>query len=286
MKKYFLVLAALIFIGAVIALGFFYYASRSSEKEMFPEDNSSSSENTEVVYDQEDLIRLDNPSPGEEIRSPLEISGMARGPWFFEANFLIRLTDDEGKTLGTAIAAAKGDWMTEDFVPWKAILVFDPKEAVEGKLILEKNNPSGLPENDASFEVPIRFSEEKTMAIRAFFGKEGSDDCEKVYPLSRTVTRTRAVERAAIEQLLAGLTDEEKNQGYFTSINEGVALDVLSIQHGVAFVYFDKKLEESVAGSCRVTAIRAQIEETLKQFPTVNEVIISIDGRTEDILQP
>jgi len=35
-----------------------------------------------------------------------------------------------------------------------------------------------------------------------------------------------------------------------------------------------------------VAAIRAQIRETLKQFPTVDEVIISIDGRTEDILQP
>jgi len=35
-----------------------------------------------------------------------------------------------------------------------------------------------------------------------------------------------------------------------------------------------------------VTAIRAQITETLKQFPTVENVVISIDGRTEDILQP
>ena len=33
-------------------------------------------------------------------------------------------------------------------------------------------------------------------------------------------------------------------------------------------------------------AIRVQITETLEQFPTVDSVIISIDGRTEDILQP
>jgi hypothetical protein len=35
-----------------------------------------------------------------------------------------------------------------------------------------------------------------------------------------------------------------------------------------------------------VAAISAQIRETLKQFSTVKGVIISIDGRTEDILQP
>jgi len=45
-------------------------------------------------------------------------------------------------------------------------------------------------------------------------------------------------------------------------------------------------LEEAVGGSCRVTAIRSQIEQTLKQFSTVQSVIISIDNRTEDILQP
>jgi spore germination protein GerM len=45
-------------------------------------------------------------------------------------------------------------------------------------------------------------------------------------------------------------------------------------------------LEFQVGGSCRVAAIRAQITDTLKQFPPVDEVIISIDDRTEDILQP
>lgn len=49
---------------------------------------------------------------------------------------------------------------------------------------------------------------------------------------------------------------------------------------------FDERLEFQVGGSCRVAAISAQIRETLKQFPQVKEVIISINGRTEDILQP
>ncbi|MBA7661011.1 hypothetical protein ES703_69021 [subsurface metagenome] len=60
----------------------------------------------------------------------------------------------------------------------------------------------------------------------------------------------------------------------------------LIIENGVAKIDFDEQLEFQVGGSCRVVAIRAQITETLKQFPTVDNVIISIDGRTEDILQP
>ncbi len=59
-----------------------------------------------------------------------------------------------------------------------------------------------------------------------------------------------------------------------------------SIKDGAAYVDFDKTLDQNVAGSCRVIAIRAEITQTLKQFPNVNDVIISIDGRTEDILQP
>ena len=60
----------------------------------------------------------------------------------------------------------------------------------------------------------------------------------------------------------------------------------LTIENSVAKVDFDEQLEFQVGGSCRVTAIRAQIRETLKQFPIIDSVIISINGRTEDVLQP
>ena len=60
----------------------------------------------------------------------------------------------------------------------------------------------------------------------------------------------------------------------------------LEIKDGTAFADFSKELEEGVAGSCRVQAIRAEIHETLRQFPSVERVIISIDGKNEDVLQP
>jgi hypothetical protein len=39
-------------------------------------------------------------------------------------------------------------------------------------------------------------------------------------------------------------------------------------------------------GSLRVMLIRKQIAQTLKQFPSVREVRIAIEGQTEGVLEP
>jgi len=129
----------------------------------------------------------------------------------------------------------------------------------------------------------------ETIKVKVYFNNDEMDpefSCNKVFPVEREIPKTQAVARAGLEELLKGSTEEEKEQGFFTSINPGVKIQSLVIENGLAKVDFDEQLEFQVGGSCRVAAIRAQITETLKQFSTVNSVIISIDGRTEDILQP
>ena len=67
-------------------------------------------------------------------------------------------TDDvHKKLLGTAIAEAQGDWMTESFVPFKTKLVFSKPTTRTGVLVFEKDNPSGLPEHTDSLSIPISF---------------------------------------------------------------------------------------------------------------------------------
>lgn len=129
---------------------------------------------------------------------------------------------------------------------------------------------------------------EKT-TIEAYFNNNKLDpevSCNRVFPVEREIVKTSAVARAALEELFKGPSDLEKESGFFTSINPGVKIQKLVVKDGVAKVDFDEQLEFQVGGSCRVSAIRAQITETLKQFPTVDSVVISINGRTEDILQP
>lgn len=107
------------------------------------------------------IIRLNTPIPNQIIQSPLVIKGEARGSWFFEASFPVVLTNWDGLIIAQGIAKAKSNWMTSDFVPFEAILTFSIDKKTynnKGTLILKKNNPSGLPKNDNSFEIPIIFA--------------------------------------------------------------------------------------------------------------------------------
>ncbi|HCP08423.1 MAG TPA: hypothetical protein DIT25_01325 [Candidatus Moranbacteria bacterium] len=278
-------------IGAIVivlalALGIFAYFQTSREVGQPPkqEQEEDAAENETPASEQD--IRVFSPVPNSIVQSPLKISGEAKGGWYFEADFPIRLVDESGKEIGLAVAQAQGEWMTPDFVPFEATLNFSPSATETGKLIFEKDNPSGLPENAQSFSVPVRFASIETTTVKVFFSPSGSMDCGLVIPVERTIPRTKTVGRAALEKLLEGPSREEQNNKLFTSINEGVEIQKLEIRDGTAYVDFNEKLQAQVGGSCRVTAIRAQITETLKQFPTVQEVVISVNGETEGILQP
>jgi len=107
--------------------------------------------------DQTNLIRVSSPRPGETVTSPLKISGQARGNWFFEATFPIAIYDANGRELGRHYAEAQTDWMTEEFVSFTADLEFNQPTTGTGNLILEKANPSGLPENEDQLTIPITF---------------------------------------------------------------------------------------------------------------------------------
>lgn len=104
-----------------------------------------------------DLITIDSPRPNTIVTSPLEVSGQARGTWYFEASFPVKLLDADGNVLVQIPAQAQGDWMTENFVPFKVTLEFIAPVTDTGTLVLEKDNPSGLPENADSLIVPIKF---------------------------------------------------------------------------------------------------------------------------------
>jgi hypothetical protein len=67
------------------------------------------------------------------------------------------VTDEYGYILGAGRARAQGDWMTEDFVPFTATVTFDPGYETYGYIVLERDNPSGLPEYDDALWLPVRF---------------------------------------------------------------------------------------------------------------------------------
>lgn len=125
-----------------------------------------------------------------------------------------------------------------------------------------------------------------TVALKVYFGRTGSAECEDVTSISRVLPNTLAVGRTSLISLLAGPTANERAAGYTTAINSGVRLQSLTITNGVALADFSSDLSRGVAGSCRVQAIRSQITETLKQFPTVKTVVIAVEGKINGVLEP
>jgi len=123
---------------------------RTTDGKIFIEDIGNELEKT-------DLIRVSQPRPNDLIQSPLAIKGEAQGYWFFEASFPVILIDANGNEVGFGITEALSDWMTEDFVPFEVEIEFEKPATSKGNLILEKDNPSGLPENDDSLRIPVRF---------------------------------------------------------------------------------------------------------------------------------
>lgn len=106
------------------------------------------------------LVQLISPQIDEVIRSPYQVTGLARGTWYFEASFPVVLRTSDGTILTETYAQAQSDWMTEDFVPFEAELIFDRGDYLAGELVIIKDNPSGLPEYDAQVVYPVRFVSE------------------------------------------------------------------------------------------------------------------------------
>lgn len=110
------------------------------------------------ISEYKDLIKVTTPMPGDEITSPLIIKGEARGMWFFEGDFPVVLTNWDGLIIAEGYASSEGEWMTEEYVPFTATINFEkPDFGEKGTVILQKDNPSGLPENDDAFEFDIIF---------------------------------------------------------------------------------------------------------------------------------
>ena len=109
-------------------------------------------------------MKVLSPVANAVVTSPLALTGEAGG-WYFEGSFPVELVDAAGNILAQGPAQATGDWMTVNFVPFTALLTFtnpytvgDPESEKLGKIILRKDNPSGLLKNDDFLEIPVRFA--------------------------------------------------------------------------------------------------------------------------------
>src|SRR3989344_8669911 len=99
-------------------------------------------------------VNVSSPMPNATVSKTFNVVGAARGTWYFEASFPVQARDPENNLVGQGIAQAGADWMTTEFVPFSATVVVAGYSG-PADLVLIKDNPSGLPENDDAVFFPI-----------------------------------------------------------------------------------------------------------------------------------
>ncbi len=116
-------------------------------------------------------------------------------------------------------------------------------------------------------------------------------ECGRVYPVSRTVPKTKAVATAALHAWLAGPTEKEIADGYSGGTHGDVTLRSVAVTGGVATADFHfasspefdgPPISRYIQGTCGTESFVSQVTTTLKQFPTIKEVHLAVDGSTNE----
>lgn len=100
-----------------------------------------------------------------------------------------------------------------------------------------------------------------------------------VRPVIRQIAPTVEVARAAITELIAGPTPDERagTPAINGGLPDGTRLLGLTIRDGVARVDLSEEIED-IGGTFGEMSVLAQLVFTLTQFPTVDDVVLLIEG--------
>lgn len=281
----------MIIILAVLALGLAGYVSYLSylqKKNLTPVKTTPETNQTSIINDSTDKtnIHIFSPKSGDTVGLPIKVLGEVR---VFENTFQIRVKDGKGNILDEETVMAQNGDVGQYNLFSKDINYPAPKTS-EGTIEVFDYSAKDGSEIDKII-IPVKFQTiTNALNIAVYFPNSQKDpnamDCKNVYPVYRRVAYTKETAAVAIAELLKGPNQEEATQGYSSNIPFGTKLQSLNIKNSTATADFDQTLQAGVGGSCMVASIRSQITQTIKQFGTVNNVIISIDGQSEDILQP
>jgi len=245
------------------------------------EDGNLEEENNDIVLgitvDQDEIIADEN---------ALLVSGIANT---YEATVNFKLYD------------ANGTLVVEDFTtanmpdmgiagPFKKVIAFamPTPDVTSGYLeVFEYSVRDGSQVNKVT--VPVSFPYNDFMTLDVYFSHSapaGSPgECSYVQPIERVMPASPAVAKNVLWAMLKGPNALEHSEGFFTNIPSGTTLNSISIENGVAYADFSSELNMT-SGSCGIAGVISMIRKNLLQFPTVDDVVISIEGETENILQP
>lgn len=275
MKNIIIVILGVIVIG-MVTLGVWYYVS---DNFLGPLPTTVTAENSPSLGVTPE-ISVQTPRAGDLVAGSIQVSGRARA---FENTILLKLIDGAGNvitqkpvTFYAPDAGQFGDFNSTLLLPIGITATNLTLQVFE----VSAKDGTHLHEVD----VPLILGRE----VQLYFNQTSpvSHECNDVVPVQRIIGYSQTPLQDTLVALLGGPTEKERTEGFISSIPSGVTIQKVTVQNGVAQADFSEKLQQGIGGSCRVSAIRQSIVKTMLQFPSVRQAIISIDGRTADILQP
>lgn len=286
-KKNIALIISAIIASLIIGLSFYFYNNKNLVL-----NERINLEKVGIIGNKEDLVSL-SVNPGDTVSGIIDLSGSIKNAYFFEGNIKIKLLDSNQNVLKSGFGTAKTDWMTVEPVSFSS-LIDSTELSGPGYILIQKDDPSDGEGGPAKkILIPVFFGNENhnTMSIKLYFTNNILNpdmiDCSLVYPVSRTITDTKAVATATLKELIKGPTEKEKNDGYFGNIPVGTEVNSIKMVGDVLHIDFNE-IVVGGGGSCGQVAKFNSLFTTLKQFPTIKDIQMTVNGKgnTEDIFQP
>ena len=163
--KQYTLFALLVILTAALAALMFQVLTTGS---IFPSqvNDQDTTQGDEFIGDIENDVSLADLEAGALVTtSPLVFTGDADSSWFSsEGTFAVELQDMSGNVLGIGTALAQGSLNAGERLPFIATIPFElSADVIEGIMIMQKDNPTGFPEEGAEIGISVRFVEESTV---------------------------------------------------------------------------------------------------------------------------
>lgn len=201
-----------------------------------------------------------------ELANPLTIAGTART---FENNVALRARNARGEVIAESFTTATGEMGQHN--PYRGTLWLT---RVPGdRIIIEALEYSA---RDGSEQSVVRVERPFSVANVEVSLYLPDAQCTRVEKRAHTMPKSVAMARLLVEALM---------RAPGTPFPKGSRVESVNLKNGVVTVDFNERLQ-NVGGSCAAQMIRQSVTQTLRQLPSVREVVIKAGGSERLALQP
>lgn len=124
-------------------------------------------EDIDTSGDMQNMIRVTEPTVDTVVEGTVTVLGEARGTWFFEATAPVEVQTREGVVLARGYVEALGEWMTEEFVPFRGMVDLSGFDEEAVVLVVKRADPRGEDE-EKTVEIPLRLKDNPVVGTPCF----------------------------------------------------------------------------------------------------------------------